>query len=116
MVIGKPDAISRFEYNGNCPRERSRNSDLNFIAVTDPRLSGNLRTKLQSARKHELRSLRNNAQSRLPDQEFFETPATWNFRSDDDLPRVAESISGSIGPGRARWRVHGWISPLQPVL
>ena len=107
MMIGNPDATTRFEYSRNFPRERFRNPNLDLIAVADPRFSGNLRIELQSAREDEVRGLRNDAQSRLPDQEFFETPATWNISCDDDLPKAAVSISGSPLPARAQRPAHG---------
>ena len=100
-MIGNSDATTRFEHNRNSSRERFRNPNLKFIAVTDPRFSGNLRIEFQPAREDEIRSLRNDAQSRLPDQEFFKAPANWNISNDDDLPRAAASISGSPLPARA---------------
>lgn len=115
MMIGNPDATSRFEYNWNSSRERFRNPNLDFVAVADPCLSGDLGIELQSAREDEVRSLRNDAQPGLPDQEFFETPASWNISSDDDLPRAAVSISGSPLPARAQWQAHGWLV-LLPVV
>jgi len=77
MMIGNPDATTCFEYNRNSARERFRNPNLDLIAITDPCFSGNLRIELQSAREDEVRGLRNDAQSRLPDQEFFETRRYW---------------------------------------
>lgn len=115
MMIGNPDATTRFEHNWNCPREPFRNPNLDFIAVTDTRFPGNLRVELQPAYKDEIRSLRNDAQSRLPDQEFFKTPTNWNISSDDDLPKAAASISGSPLPARAQQRAHGWFVSLQVV-
>jgi hypothetical protein len=115
MMIGNPDATTCFEHHWNSPRERFRNPNLDFIAVTDPCFSGNLRVELQSSREDEIRSLRNDAQSWLPDQEFFKTPTNWNISRDDDLPRAAASISGSPLPARAQQLAHGWLVQLQVV-
>ena len=86
-----------------------------LVAVTDPPFSANLRIELQSAREDEVGSLRNDAESRLPGQEFFETPASWNISSDDDLPRAAVSISGSPLQARAQRQARGWLALLQVV-
>src|SRR6266481_6391277 len=115
MMIGNPDATTCFEYNRNSARERFRNPNLDLIAITDPCFSGNLRIELQSAREDEVRSLRNDAQSRLPDQEFFKTPASWNITSDDGLPRAAVSISESPQLAPAQRQAHGWLVLLQVV-
>ena len=92
-MIGNSDATTRLEHNRNSSRERFRNPNLDFIAVADPRFSGNLRIERQPAREDEIRRLRNDPQSRLPDQEFFKTPASWNISSDDDLPRAAAEVT-----------------------
>jgi hypothetical protein len=112
-MIRNPYATARFAYNRNSSWEPFRNPNLDFIAVTDPRFSGNLRIELQSALEDEVRGIWNDVQSRLPDQEFFKTPAGWNISSDDDLPRAAVSISGSSVRVPAQRQAHGWLVLLQ---
>lgn len=79
VVIGNPDAAAGFEYHRSSPRKPLGNSNLYFIAVADPCFSGNLRVEFKAARKSEVRSLGNDADSRLPDQKFFQAPTHWNI-------------------------------------
>jgi hypothetical protein len=112
VVVRNADATSGFEYHRNSSRKRLRNSNLYLIAITDPCLSRNFRIELQPARENEAGSLWNDAEPRLPDQQFFETPMRWNIRSDRDLPMAEASTSGLPKPGSVQLQARGQFALL----
>ena len=114
VVVRTRDAASRLKNAGNFSRKCLGNSKLYLIAITDLTLPG-ICAVMRACLLIRVRKRRNDAKSRLSYQEFFKTPARWNFRCDDDLPKAAAPISGSSQPACAQSQAHGRRGLLQRV-